>query len=179
MRHLRINILSIVLAGSLLLICGNFGRAEIRQEDDSTALQLLGEKVLAVVQSKRPESLKGYLLIICQAPLWKALAKDADVGPFLRFKTAASDLHAVLVMPANPKNGSTYCVYFEGKKPIGFTEIKTAKGDKITGENVAKAYVALTEDYNVKGQPIFEKGVVHSDDDIPIPTLVVKDDGQK
>jgi hypothetical protein len=168
--------MTILVLGSLLLVPA-IPRCVTIQEP---ALQQIGEKVVAVVQTKRTESLNGYLLVICKASLWKDLDQDSDIGPFLKFKTAANNLQAVLAMPKNPKDGSTYCVYLEGNKPIGFVEIKTAEAEKITEKNVAKGYLALEDStYEPKGLVRFEQGVVHSDNDKPVPTLIVIDDGKK
>lgn len=150
-----------------------------RQGTSSLTFQQIGEKAVIVIKKKRTESLNGYLLVICKAPGWKSLAKDSDLGPFLKYKKAANNLDAVVAMPQNSKDGSTYGIYFQDNRPIGFVEIKTGKGEKITDENVAKAYAAVTEDPDpgAANQIRFESVEVFSDDDQPIPTLKVISDG--
>lgn len=148
---------------------------------DSPTLEQIGEKAVLVIKKKRTESLNGYLLLVCKAPGWKTLEKDSDLGPFLRYKKAANNLDAIVAMPANVKEGSTYGIYFQDNKPIGFVEIKTGKGEKITAENIAKAYVSITEeiDPGSAGQIRFKRGQVSSDNDEPIPTLEVISDSQQ
>lgn len=180
MRPIKFTALTILVLGSLSLVPVSRGSVATTQADNAATLQHLGERVVAAVQSKRTDSLNGYLLVICKAPLWKDLDKDSDLGPFLRFKAGAKNLDAVVVMPSNPKDGSTYCVYLEGDKPIGFVEVKTAQAEQISDKNVAKGYVALDGGtFETKGQVRFEQGIVHSDDDKPIPTLVIKSDGKQ
>jgi uncharacterized protein involved in high-affinity Fe2+ transport len=140
----------------------------------------MGEKAVIVIKRKRTESLNGYLLVVCKAPSWKALEKDSDLGPFLKYKKAARNLDAIVAMPSNPKDGSTYGIYFQDNRPIGFVEIKTGQGEQLTQDNLAKAYVSVMEasDHGTAGQIRFEIGQVYSDDNQPIPTLTVINDGQ-
>lgn len=147
------------------------------QGNDSSTLHQLCEKAVAVIKKKRTESLNGYLLIVCKAPRWKSLQKDSDLGPFLKYKKAASNLDAIVATPSNAKDGSTYAIYFQDNKPIGFVEIKTGKGEKVTEENIAKAYSSVTEGPGSTSQIRFETGEVYSDDNQPIPTLTVISDG--
>lgn len=139
----------------------------------------IGAKAVVVIKKRRTESLNGYLLIVCKASGWKSLEKDSDLGPFLRHKKPANNLDAIVAMPENPKDGSTYGIYFQDHKPIGFVEIKTGKGEKINPENVAKAYISITEasDPGTANQIRFQPGEAYTDDDKPIPTLKVVSDG--
>ena len=152
----------------------------VRQGQSSSTLQQIGEKAVVVIKRKRTESLNGYLLVMCKSSRWKALEKDSDLGPFLKYKKAAGNLDAIVALPENAKNGSTYGIYFQANKPIGFVEIKTGNGEKITDANVAKAYSAVIEDSDQggTGRIRFEQVEVESDDSQPIPALKVVDDGQ-
>ena len=169
MRHLLIKSLALVVLFTV----------QVNGYQATESLQQIGTKAVVVIKKRRTESLNGYLLMVCKASSWKALEKDSDLGPFLRHKKAAANLDTIVAMPSNPKNGSTYGIYFQDNKPIGFVEIKTGKGEKISEANVAKAYVPLTEEPNESTlNPIrFEEGRAFSDDDVPIPTLQVVDDG--
>ena len=152
----------------------------VRQGQGTPTLQQIGEKAVVVIKRKRTESLNGYLLVMCKSSRWKALEKDSDLGPFLKYKKAASNLDAIVALPENAKNGSTYGIYFQDNKPIGFVEIKTGQGEKISDANVAKAYSAVIEDSDqgATGRIRFEPVEVESDDSQPIPALKVVDDGQ-
>ncbi len=176
MKHILIKSLTTLVVA--ILLTGKV-HGENYQEKISPALQQLGEKAVILIKKKRAESLNGYMLIVCKAASWKSLEKDSDLGPFLRYKTAAGNLDAIVATPANPKDGSTYGIYFQDNRPNGFVEIKTGKGEKVTSENVAKAYTAVTEDSDSVAKQIrFELGEVYSDDNQPIPTLTVVSDGQ-
>ena len=150
------------------------------QDKASPTLQQMGEKAVLIIKRKRTESLNGYLLVVCKASNWKTLEKDSDLGPFLRYKKAAGNLDAIVAMPSNPKDGSTYGIYFQDNRPIGFVEIKTGQGEKISVENLAKAHASVTEDSDPgpATKIRFETGQVYSDDNEPIPTLTVISDGQ-
>ena len=171
MRHILVSIL-------LLTVFAVSAHGENHQEKD--ALQQLGQKAVLVIKKNRTESLNGYLLIVCKASGWKALSKDSDLGPFLKYKKAASNLDAVVAMPENTKDGSTYGVYFEDGKPTGLVEIKTGKGETITDANVAKGYAPVAEDSasGATDQIRFEAVEVFTDDNTPIPTLKVVSEGQ-
>jgi uncharacterized protein involved in high-affinity Fe2+ transport len=165
---------------SILLLSVFAAKAHGTNHQEKDALQQLGQKAVLVIKKKTTESLNGYLLIVCKASGWKALAKDSDLGPFLKYKKAAGNLDAVVAMPANAKDGSTYGVYFEDGKPNGFVEIKTGKGEKLTEANVAKGYAPVGEDSasGATDQIRFEAVEVFTDDNTPIPTLKVVSDGQ-
>lgn len=167
-----------LIVGNLLVLFAVTAHGSNYQAVNVTLLKL-GGKAVIVIKKKRTESLNGYLLVVCRAPMWKALEKDSDLGPFIKHKKAASDLDLIVATPANPKDGSTYGIYFQDEKPIGFVEIKTGQGEKLTPANVAKAYVPVTDDPNPNpdGPVRFEIGEVYSDDDQPIPTLTVVGDG--
>lgn len=170
MRHMFVKSLTALIACNLLVLY---------QGNNSPTHQQIGEKAVLTIRKRRAESLNGYLLVVCKASDWKALEKDADLGPFLKYKKGAGNLDLIVAMPEDAKNGSTYGVYFQGNKPIGFAEIKTGQGEKISQDSLAKAYVSLTEDSDqgAAGQIRFEAGQVYSDDDKPIPTLKVLSDG--
>ena len=176
MKHILIKSLTALIVVHLFVVfaVGAHPAPALQQ----TAEKTMGGKAVLVIKRKRTESLKGYLLIVCKASLWKALEKDSDLGPFLKHKKAASNLEAIVAMPENPKNGSTYAVYFQDNKPIGLVEIKTGQGEKVTQENIAKAYTPITEDVDqgAANQISFETKQVYSDDDQPIPTLQVVSD---
>ncbi len=180
MRNILAITLTTLIVGSLVPIYAVKGHIGNNQAKDSITHQRIGEKVVAVIQRKRTESLKGYVLVICKASTWKDLEKDSDLGPFLKHKTAASNLDAIVVMPPHPKEGSTYCIYLQEDRPIGFVEIKTAQGEEITEKNVAKGYISVTEEsgHVIEGQVRFEEVVVYSDDNKPIPTLRVISEGK-
>jgi hypothetical protein len=180
MRHSLIKLLVTLILCNPVILFAIEVHGTNRQGQNSLTLQQMGEKAVVVIKRKRTESLNGYLLIVCKAPRWKALEKDSDLGPFLKYKKPASNLEAIVAMPSNPKDGSTYGIYFQDNKPIGFVEIKTSQGEKVTGENVAKAYAPVTEDAApaTAGEIRFEVGQVFSDDDQPIPTLTVISDGK-
>lgn len=180
MRHNLFKSLATLILGNLAVLFAVEAHAANLQAKDAQALQQMGEKAVIVIKRKRTESLNGYLLIICKASSWKALEKDSDLGPFLKHKKAASNLEAIVATPSNAKDGSTYGIYFQDNKPIGFVEIKTGQGERITAENVAKGFVSVTEDPGpgTAGQIRFEIGQVYSDDDQPIPTLTVISDGK-
>ena len=180
MRHILIKSLTITLIVSNLALFFSV-KAHSSNYQDSPTLEQIGEKAVTVIKKKRTESLNGYLLIVCKAPSWKVLEKDSDLGPFLRYKKAAKNLDAIVAMPSNVKEGSTYGVYFQDNKPIGFVEIKTGKGETITEENLAKAYVSITEeiDQGSAGQIRFKRGEAYSDNNEPITTLEVISDNQQ
>lgn len=168
MRHIFLKSLTALIACNLLVLY---------QGNNSPTLQQMGEKAVLTIKKKRAESLSGYLLVICKASIWKALEKDADLGPFLKYKKADSNLDVIVAMPENPKNGSTYGIYFQDNKPIGFAEIKTGQGETVTQDSLAKAYVSVTEESGAVDQIRFETVEVVSDDDKPIPALRVLSDG--
>lgn len=176
MKNISIKSLTALIVAHLVVLFA----VEVRPAPalQQTPEKTMGGKAVLVIKRKRTESLKGYLLIVCKASLWKALEKDSDLGPFLKHKKAASNLEAIVAMPENMKNGSTYAVYFQDNKPIGLVEIKTGQGEKVTPENIAKAYTPITEDVDqgAANQISFETGQVYSDDDKPIPTLQVVSD---
>lgn len=178
MRHIIVKSLTTLIVTTLVVLCAVKVHGT-NYQGNSPTLQQIGAKAVFVIKKKRTESLNGYLLILCKAASWKALEKDSDLGPFLRYKKAASNLDAIVAMPSDPKDGSTYGVYFQDYKPIGFVEIKTGKGEKVTEENLSKAYTAVTEDPGPSGagEISFETGQAYSDDDVPIPTLKVISDG--
>ena len=179
MRHILFKSLALLIVSNLAVLFAVKAHGTNYQEKTSPTLQHHGAKAVLVIKKKRTESLNGYLLIVCNAPDWKSLEKDSDLGPFLKYKKAASNL-VVVAMPENAKGDSTYAIYFQDNKPIGFVEIKTSKGEKITEANVAKAYTAVTEDSDrgATDQIRFEPVELFSDDDKPIPTLKVISDGQ-
>jgi len=179
MRQIIVKSLTALIVGNLALLFAVKVHSTNYQGISPTLLQM-GQKAVIVIKRKRTESLNGYLLIVCKAPGWKALEKDSDLGPFLKYKKPASNLDAIVAMPSDPKEGSTYGIYFQDNRPIGFVEIKTGQGEKITQDNVAKAYVLVTEDseQGTATQIRFEIGQVYSDDNQPIPTLTVINDGQ-
>ena len=180
MRHILFKSLAFLIVSNLAVLLAVKAHGTNYQEKTSPTLQHLGAKAVLIIKKKRTESLNGYLLIVCRAPDWKSLEKDSDLGPFLKYKKAASNLDVVVAMPENAKGDSTYSIYFQDNKPIGFVEIKTSKGEKITEANVAKAYTSVTEDSDrgATDQIRFEPVELFSDDDKPIPTLKVISDGQ-
>src|ERR1044072_2765518 len=116
MRQILVKSLTALIVAILLTV--NV-RGDNYQEKISPALQQLGEKAVTIIKKKRAESLNGYMLIVCKAASWKGLEKDSDLGPFLTYKKAAGNLDAIVATPANPKDGSTYVVYFQDNKPNG------------------------------------------------------------
>lgn len=176
MRQTIFKSLAILIVSNLAFVFAV--KAHCTNHQDSP-LQQLGKKAVIVIKKKRTESLNGYLLLVCTASSWKSLEKDSELGPFLRHKKAAGNIDAIVAMPSDPKDGSTYGIYFQDNKPIGFVEIKTDQGEKITPENLAKGYVSVTEepDRGTADQIRFEISEAYSDDNQPIPTLKVISDG--
>jgi hypothetical protein len=179
MKRILCKSLAIFIVSNLAVLFAVRVQGTNYQGKDSSTLQQLGEKAVVVIKKKRTESLKGYLLVVCKAASWKALEKDSDLGPFLKHKKAPSNLDLIVAMASNPKDGTTYAIYFQDNKPIGFVEIKTGQGEKVTPESVAKAYSEVTEDsaQGTAGQIRFQIVEVTSDNDVPIPALEVIDDG--
>lgn len=185
MRQFSVKLLTTLLVLNVAVLCAPEVHSTRYQGNDSQVLQQIGaqqiaEKAVLVIKKKRSESLNGYLLIVSKAASWKSLEKDSDLGPFLRHKKAASNLDVIVAMPSDAKSGSTYGIYFQDNKPIGFVEIKTSKGEDISPENITKAYVSVTEDFDqgAASQIRFKAVDVFSDDDQRIPALEVISDGQ-
>jgi len=176
MRHFLFKTLATLIVGNLALLSAFAGHLTNYQGKDS--LQHIAEKAVITIKKKRTESLNGYLLVVCKAATWKSLEKDSDLGPFLKYKKGAGNLDLVVAMPSNAKDGSTYGIYFQDSRPIGFVEIMTGKGEKISDANVVKAYTPVTEDSERAADQIrFEEVEVFTDDNQPLPTLKVVSDG--
>ena len=184
MRQVSVKLLTPLLVLNVAVLCAPEVQSTTYQGNDSQVLQQIGathiaEKAVLIIKKKRSESLNGYLLIVSRAASWKSLEKDSDLGPFLKHKKAASNLDVVVAMPSDAKSGSTYGIYFQDNKPIGFVEIKTGKDEEISQENITKAYVSVTEDSDqgAAGKIRFKAVDVFSDDDQRIPALEVVSDG--
>lgn len=178
MRHIPVKSSTIFIVGSLAVLLAVKAFGANYQEKNSPTLQQLGEKAVLIIKQQRTASLNGYVLVVCKASLWKTLEQDSDLGPFLKYKKAANNLDAIVALPETPKSGSTYGVYFQDNRPIGFVEVKTAQGEKISVETLAKAYVSVTEDSDrgAANSIRFEEVETYSDDNKPIPTLKVVSD---
>ena len=134
-----------------------------------------------IVQLHRPQTLAGFVAIPIDESNWALLTRDSDLRPFLKLKESRADLSLVMVVPANPKKDSTYCVYFRGQDPLGFVEAKTSETGKITDEDVRNAYKEIAKKIVKTGteELYFTDVILHTDDGSPLPAIKILSGGAR
>lgn len=121
--------------------CGELTQAG--QTEDSFPLV---KAATDIVQLYRHQTLAGFVAIPIEETKWAALARDSDLGPFLKFKESQPGLSVVLIVPVNSTKDSTYCVYFRGAEPFGFVAVKATETGKSTDKNIRESYKEITKD---------------------------------
>jgi len=141
-------------------------------EDDAAWYAGVANVALGVISVHNPTLDEAYILM-CPAARADSLAKDGDIGSFIRHMRAAGSDLAVIVIPPNMKVvGTTYVVYFKDNKPIG--SLALASRPAPTDEVVAKAYVPFSGPAaTLKRQPGYEFGEIQADDGTKIQTLKI------
>jgi hypothetical protein len=132
-----------------------------------------------IVQLYRHQSLAGLIAIPIDETKWAALARDSDLGPFLKFKKPQTGLSLVLIVPLNSKKDSTYCIYFRGAEPFGVAAVKATETGKSTDKDIREAYKEITKDMVKTGKEelYFTNVSLRTDDDSPLPAVKILSGG--
>ena len=139
-----------------------------------TTVESIADDALAIVGDRYRIEFGYYLLLMCTSDRQRSLAKDKDIGAYVRFMVVAKSNLAVVVMPAGSNSGATFCVYFDRNKPLGLVATPQGHG-KLTDTDIGKAYTPLTGATTPKWEhkPRFDWGTIKADDGTEIVALRV------
>lgn len=129
----------------------------------------------------RKGSLAGYIAIYVQPNIWNSLLNDGDIGPFLKIGLDRDNLRAVLLMPTNPKDGFTYCVYFDAADPVGIVSISPNADGKYEPNAIKSALTMVTKGMLTpcKEELHFIPGNLETDDGKPLNAFKIASSGKK
>lgn len=146
MMKLRI-VVSLILVG---VVTSSLAMAQLSPEkDDALPFVKTAADVAGNVQQ---QSLEGFIAIYVEEQKWADIAKDGDLGPFLKLKEASPKAGRSAVCFFNEAKDTATCVYFDGNSPFGVTAVKAANGGPIQANDIAAAYKPVSKDTLKKGE---------------------------
>ena len=138
------------------------------------SVESIATDALAIIGDRYPIKFEDYLILMCTSDRQQSLAKDSDIGAYVRYTPLAKGNLAVVVMPAGSNSGATYCVYFDTNKPLGIVTTPEGRGN-LKDADVAKAYTPLVgmSIPRWEDRPRFKWGKIKADDGTEIFALKV------
>jgi hypothetical protein len=142
---------------------------------DDVNLEAVAADAAAVIRTKHTTPLDKYILLVCGPKEQASLSKDSDAGAFVRYMTKLKSTIAVLAMPTEMADGPAYCVYFNGRTPLGIVPFTASQTKTIKDEMVEKAYgaVSATLPPATEKRPVLTKTQVAADDGSPVPAFQI------
>ena len=102
------------------------------------------------------------------------MLKDSDAGVFVRYMAKIKSNVAVMAMPSQMTDGPAYCVYFNGRSPLGIVAFQADQTKTMKDEMVEKAYAAVSGTVPpTEHPPVLKEGQVQADDGTPIPSYQI------
>ena len=148
-----------------------FSRPMANQDVDLTAV---ATDAVAVIRAKHSTPLDKYLLLVCSSKEQSSLLKDSDAGVFVRYMAKIKSNLFIMAMPAGMGDGPAFCVYFNGRSPLGIVAFPREQAKTMKDEMVEKAYTAVSGTVpTAERRPVLEKGEANADDGTPIPMFQV------
>ena len=168
------SICAIILAAGLCHV--TFARPMANQDVD---LKAVATDAVAVIRAKHSTTpLDKYFLLICSSKEQPSLLKDSDAGVFVRYMAKIKSNIAILAMPTQVPDGPAYCVYFNGRTPLGIVAFQADQTKTTKDEAVEKAYTAVPGTVPpTEHPPVLKETQVAADDGTPILTYQI--DGWK
>jgi len=113
------------------------------ENDDALPFVKTAADVAGNVQQ---QSLANFIAIFVEEQKWADVAKDGDLGPFLKLKEASPKAGRSAVCFFSQEKEAATCVYFDGKSPFGVVAVKAADGGAIQSGEIPGAYKPVSKD---------------------------------
>lgn len=134
----------------------------------------LADLSVDVIQSKASPKLENFLFIVCVGKAVSSLEKDGDAGAFVRHLKKVKGTSAVIATPLEAGKDVSYCVYFDGEKPIGIA-VGGKDTKKTTDSDIGKSYTAIQGDVpRGKKRPVLVGGEIQTDDGVKVPAFQIQ-----
>ena len=137
-------------------------------------LEAVAADAVAVIRAKHNAPLDKYLLLVCSSKEQASLLKDSDAGVFVRYMAKIKSNLAIMAMPPQMADGPAFCVYFNGRTPLGIVPFSAGQTKTMKDEQVEKAYTAVSGTVPpTEHPPVLEKGQIQADDGTPVPSFQI------
>ncbi|GEM_PF-1352727 len=170
----------IMLIAFLALFPRAFVAGEQASTQDDEGFSLIRIST-GIVSQEMNGSLAGYYAIYVGPDAWDALLNDGDLGPLLKAAPPNAAQKAVILLPPNPRNGKTHCIYFDNAHPVGVVGVPSNAEGKLESAAIGSALRVVTAEMNqpCREELYFIPGMLEADDGRPVRALKIASAGQK